>query len=150
METDMEWLAIVLCCAREGIRETVYLDHLGKPTAGIGHLLTEEERKKYRVGEKIPMEIISDWYQKDLLKALGAARAQANEIGAESEFFIAALASVNFQLGTAWYKIHKKTWRLLTEQNWQEAAKEVTKSVWYKQTPNRVEDFQRAILSLNQ
>ena len=31
---------------REGYKSVVYLDTLGKPTGGIGHLLSSEEKKK--------------------------------------------------------------------------------------------------------
>ena len=36
---------------REGNEECVYLDTLGKPTCGVGHLLTERERQVYQVGD---------------------------------------------------------------------------------------------------
>ena len=35
---------------REGYKNVVYLDTLGKPTGGIGHLLLPEEKKLYPVG----------------------------------------------------------------------------------------------------
>lgn len=143
---ELPMLGIVLCCYREGVLETVYKDSLGKTTAGIGHLLTEEEQERYKVGQKISLEQVSEWYQKDFLHAYGAARAQAKEIGVEAMHFVAALTSVNFQLGTNWYKIHKKTWQHLLDHNWEDAAKEAQNSRWYKQTPVRVKDFQEAIL----
>ena len=34
---------------REGYREDVYLDTLGKPTCGIGHLLTKEENEYLKI-----------------------------------------------------------------------------------------------------
>ena len=32
----------------EGVKYEVYLDHLGLPTCGIGHLLTKEENDQER------------------------------------------------------------------------------------------------------
>ena len=43
---------------REGNEECVYLDTLGKPTCGVGHLLTERERQVYQVGDKVSEEQI--------------------------------------------------------------------------------------------
>ena len=36
---------------REGYKNVVYLDTLGKPTGGIGHLLSKEECEKYKVDD---------------------------------------------------------------------------------------------------
>lgn len=146
---EIPMLGIVLCCYREGVLEEVYQDHLGYATAGIGHLLTEEEKKQYKVGERVSLEKVAEWYQKDFLHAYGAARAQAKEIGVDAMHFIAALTSVNFQLGTNWYKTHKKTWQYLLEHKWEEAAREAENSRWYRQTPVRVKDFQNSILRMN-
>jgi len=127
---------------------------LDKPTGGVGHVLTPAELRKYPVGTEIPETVVDEWYRKDSDKAFLAAREQAKELGRPD--MIPALASVNFQLGTNWYKDvkqpdgtvkkgHKNTWRLLKEGQWLEAAEEAANSRWAKQTPKRVDDFQRAI-----
>ena len=130
---------------REGERGDVYLDSLGKPTAGIGHLLTEAERAKYPVGTPVPKDVIDEWFKKDSAKAFAAANRQAKEIGRPD--MQAVLASVNFQLGTDWNKEHKKTWKLMKEGKWQEAAVEAANSRWFTQTPVRVKDLQDALVS---
>ena len=133
---------------REGWREEVYLDSEGKPTAGLGHLLLASERAQYKVGDKVPIAILEAWAQADTQKAYDAAQAQASTLGVNSSSFVGALTSVNFQLGTAWNTIHKKTWAYMVEGKWEKAAAEAQDSRWYSQTPVRVQDFQAALRAL--
>lgn len=44
---------------REGWRTKVYLDSLGKPTVGMGHLLTGKDINKYSVGVTIADNILT-------------------------------------------------------------------------------------------
>jgi GH24 family phage-related lysozyme (muramidase) len=120
-------------------------DAEGVLTAGIGHKLTPEELKQFSEGDSITSEQIQTWYEEDSRKAVSASVEQAEEIGVESEEFMSALASVNFQLGTNWNKIHKGTWKLMKEGKFEEAANEAADSVWNTQTPERVEAFQDAL-----
>lgn len=133
---------------REGSKSTSYLDSLGKLTGGVGHLMTEEEKKRYPAGTEIPKEVRDRWLKEDSAKAFEAAKQQAKELGVVDNKFVEALASVNFQLGTKWNTIHKKTWELMTQKKFDEAAKEAANSTWNKQTPVRVSDFQKALTEL--
>ena len=87
---------------REGDTNTVYLDTLNKPTAGVGHLLTKEEQQMYQVNDVVPDEVLKEWLRKDSEKAINAAFKQAQDLGIQDGEFIEALGSVNFQLGTNW------------------------------------------------
>ena len=58
---------------REGNEECVYLDTLGKPTCGVGHLLTERERQVYKVGDKVSKEQRDAWLDQDAAQAWEAA-----------------------------------------------------------------------------
>jgi GH24 family phage-related lysozyme (muramidase) len=133
---------------REGFENKVYLDSLGKPTVGVGHLLTEEQNKKYKVGDIVPDNILDKWLEEDSLKAWKAALKQSEDLDINDLDFIDSLASVNFQLGTNWFKIHKNTWKFLQTKKYDKAANEAQDSTWFKQTPIRVQDFQKAIRNL--
>jgi lysozyme len=130
---------------REGVVNKSYLDSLGKPTGGVGHLLTTEEQALYPEGTEIPQEVIDGWLVQDSTKAMEAAEKQAQELGVESEEMVLALSSVNFQLGPNWKKEHKNTWKLMKQGKYEEAAEEAANSDWHGQTPTRVEDFQEAL-----
>ena len=132
---------------REGVRYVSYLDSLDKPTGGVGHLLTKEEQALYPVGTPIPENVVNQWLEQDVKTAKAAAKNQLAELpNKPTQQFENALIGVNFQLGTSWYKEHKKTWKYLKEGKYTEASKEVFDSTWHKQTPVRTKDFNKAIL----
>ena len=142
---------------REGKRLDVYPDPVKGdkyPTVGIGHLVKKADGLK--IGDKITEAQCDAFYKKDTDKAVKAAIEQATTLGVQDNVkFVAALASVNFQLGTKWNSIHKTAWKQMTEGKYEEAAVSITKgtgkngnSKWLDQTPTRVEDFQKALSQL--
>jgi len=137
---------------REGNIDHVYLDTLGKPTCGVGHLLTEEECKLYKVSENVDKKIRDKWLEEDAQKAWDAAVQQLQDLNIADLEFIIALGSVNFQLGTSWMNKFPSAYRALKEKDYDEAIKQVStgsgkdgQSRWKEQTPVRVEDFVTAI-----
>ena len=140
---------------REGVVYASYPDSLKKPTGGVGHLLTQEEQLLYPIkyvngkpiGTPIPENVVNQWLEQDVKIAKAAAKNQLAELpNKPTQQFENALIGVNFQLGTSWYKEHKKTWKYLKEGKYTEASKEVFDSTWHKQTPVRTKDFNKAIL----
>ena len=137
---------------REGNEECVYLDSLGKPTCGVGHLLTERERQVYQVGDKVSEEQRTAWLEADAAKAWEAAAQQIEDLGVEDAEFIIVLGSVNFQLGTRWMDKFPSAYKALKNKDYDEAIRQVStgsgkdgQSKWKEQTPVRVEDFVIAI-----
>ena len=131
---------------REGVRNDVYKDSEGKLTVGIGHLVTSSDGLK--LGDKITDAQVSEFFKKDSAEAVSAAKSQMSMAKISDSNFAVYLASVNFQLGKDWYKDHKKTWALIMEGKYEEAAEEAAKSKWAKQTPVRLKDFQGALRAL--
>ena len=137
---------------REGNVDHVYLDTLGKPTCGVGHLLTKKERSLYKVNEKVNKKIRDQWVEEDGQKAWDAAVQQLQDLNIDNLEFIIALGSVNFQLGTRWMNKFPSAYRALADKDYDEAIKQVStgsgkdgQSRWKEQTPVRVEDFVTAI-----
>lgn len=125
---------------REGLVLKWYKDSLGKLTGGYGHL--------QRPGEAsivITQKVADDWLEDDLGAATVAAKDQAKQLPFWTQELEDVLVSVNFQLGTQWYTKFPKTWGLLKAGKYEEAAWEAEDSLWAKQTPVRVRDFQRAL-----
>lgn len=131
---------------REGIKYRSYKDSLGKLTGGVGHLLSPLEATTYPEGSQIAPKTVEAWLVGDIDLAWKAAERQAIELAEPSQELVEALIHINFQLGTGWNKIHKKTWKLMTQGRYRAAAREAANSVWYRQTPVRVEDFQKALI----
>lgn len=128
---------------REGKRNMVYKDSLGKPTVGVGHLVQKGDNLK--VGERISDAKVREFLEKDASKAFNAAKMQAGELGINDADFIIALGSVNFQLGTSWRSKFPNTWRHIVNGNYAQAIKNIERSLWAKQTPVRTKDFVNAI-----
>jgi lysozyme len=137
---------VALLKDREGYRLDVYLDTKNLPTVGIGHLVVAAD--KLKVGDTIDDARAMAFFKKDTAEAISAAKSQASKAGISDGDFIVYLTSVNFQLGSDWYKEHKKTWALIMEGQYSAAAAEVKKSRWNGQTPVRTKDFMGALLKL--
>jgi lysozyme len=135
-----------LMILREGKENTVYRDSLGKPTVGIGHLVLPADN--LQVGDQITDARVSAFFQADGAAALAAARTQAAQAGITSSDFIPYLASVNFQLGTRWTSTFPNTWAMIVNGDYDAAADALNGTLWAKQTPVRVQDFQGALRAL--
>lgn len=117
-----------------------YPDSLGKITGGYGHLQRPQDK-----GLDVTKERAEQWLKEDMALAIAAATKQADELPYVTPELYEVLVSVNFQLGTAWTSKFKNTWALLKAGQYDKAAVESENSLWAKQTPVRVRDFQRAL-----
>lgn len=124
---------------REGFVSGTYLDTLGNPTAGFGHLLSEDERKKYPVGTEIPQEQLDAWYKEDSAEAKEAAKGQLKELGLDDSAY-ATLTSMNYQLGTNWTEEWPETVQAIKEGDYDKAVSNIASSKWMQQTPERAND----------
>jgi GH24 family phage-related lysozyme (muramidase) len=122
-----------LMADREGCRNVVYKDTLGKPTVGIGHLVVASDN--LQVGDRITDEQITTFFQKDGAAALSAARLQAVEAGITDPDFIPYLGSVNFQLGTHWTNTFPNTWKMIVDGKYEEAARALDGTQWAPRDP---------------
>ena len=111
---------------REGYKNVVYLDTLGKPTGGIGHLLSAEEKKLYPVGCPLKESVIKEWYDNDIQKSLDACNEQCKILNVFDTEFKIALTSVNFQLGTKWFRKFPAAWKALCHREYDKAIDEIT------------------------
>lgn len=125
--------------AAEGYKEIAYLDSRGILTVGIGHRVTAFD--SIRLGEKISAQRVQEFFNADIKKAFDAAKSQAKELGKYTPQMIAALTSVNFQLGTGWRSKFKNTWSDLKNGNVNSAISRLNNSDWKEQTPTRVTEF---------
>lgn len=116
-----------------------YLDSEGIKTGGYGHV--------YRKGDPDRFDGVKayEWLVSDIAKArLGAAKL-FDLLPFQTQSLFDVLVSVCYQLGNAWYKEHKKTWKLMLEGDYENAAREAENSKWFRQTPVRVKDLQGAL-----
>lgn len=131
---------------REGYRLAVYKDTLGKPTAGIGHLILPTDNLK--VGQPITPAQASAWFLKDGSGDMAAAVSQCRQADINDDAFLAVLGSVCYQLGADWMKVFPTMWGMLLKGDYAGCAKDAQSTAWARQTPVRVEDFVSALLAL--
>lgn len=141
------WAAYeALLVLREGEKYVVYYDSLGKPTGGIGHLLLPSDGLV--AGQAIPDATVKRWFEHDGATAMDCAVTQAKEAGIASQAFLPYLASVCYQLGGGWTHQFPHTWDLICRGQYDIAANALPATLWDRQTPVRVADFQKALRAL--
>ncbi len=135
-----------LAAQREGRKNVVYKDSLGKLTTGIGHLVLASDHLV--LGQTISDAQVDMFWKADSAAAMAAARHQAEQAGITDPKFLPYLASVCFQLGTGWINKFPNTWKMICKGEYETAAVALGGTLWAKQTPVRVADFQGALRRL--
>lgn len=88
--------------AHEGEILRVYLDPVGLPTMGVGHLLTDEEKAKYPVGSVITRGVSQEFLERDLRRFENAVNTLVKVPINQNQFD--ALVSFAFNVGEANFK----------------------------------------------
>ena len=127
----------------EGFRNEPYLDSLGHPTIGYGHLITNKEKKMFQA--KYSKKFLSNLFDKDFNKALTAYKKNFN-YKKHSKNTKEVLIEMIFQLGIKKQKKFVKMNSHIQNNDMFLAALEMKNSLWYKQTPKRVDGLIKLLL----
>lgn len=124
----------------EGVVHAVYLDHLGYPTFGIGHLIREEDPEYgLEVDTPVSEERVTEAFQADLDIAISECKAlydQWDDFPGEVQEI---LVNMMFNLGRTRLSKFKNMRKAIDNEDWATAAVEGRDSRWYKQVGNRAE-----------
>lgn len=101
------------------------------------------------LGKTITQALADQWLAEDLKVADEASWENVKGLKYCTQELKDVLVSVNFQLGTSWHKKFVKTYSLMKAGDFVGAAWEAENSLWAKQTPVRVRDFQFALVRLD-
>jgi lysozyme len=124
----------------EGIKHEVYLDHLGYPTCGIGHLVTPEDEEHGRdVGTSVTEERVAALFEADLEIVQADCDQLFDDFENLPENIKVVCAAMAFQLGRSRLSGFKKFRAAVDEGRWSDVVFEMIDSKWYRQTPGRVE-----------
>ena len=126
----------------EGVVYEIYKDHLGYPTFGVGHLVTESDPEQgQEVGTPVSKERVKDCFEKDLDTAISECDAlyQPGEFDKLPGEVQEILVNMMFNMGRTRLSKFKKMHRAILEGDWKEASKEGRDSRWYRQVTNRAE-----------
>lgn len=126
--------------ADEGCKYEIYLDHLGLPTFGIGHLVTENDPEHGQmVGTEVSEERVAEVFEKDIEVTLGECEKLYSGFSELPEEVQHILANMMFNMGRPRLSGFKKFNACVGDGDWEGAADEMIDSRWYRQVTNRAE-----------
>ncbi len=122
----------------EGVRYHVYLDHLGYPTFGIGHLVIEGDPEyPGEEGEPVSPDRVAEAFESDLegvLRDCNILYPDFDDLPEEAQHVI---ANMMFNMGRPRLSKFVGMKRGVDKRDWNAAADEMVDSNWYRQVTNR-------------
>lgn len=133
----------------EGVKYEIYLDHLGYPTFGIGHLVIESDPEHgCEVGTPVSADRVAEAFEQDVQTVLSDCTKLYPDFDDLPEEAQQIIANMMFNLGYTRLSKFKGMKAGVDSQDWNLAADEMIDSAWYRQVPNRAKrlvDRMRAI-----
>ena len=124
----------------EGVKHEIYLDHLGLPTFGIGHLITKsDEEYGEDVGTSVSDHRVKECFESDVQQVIKDCQIlydDFNDLPEEAQLII---ANMMFNMGRPRLSKFKGMKRGVDARDWNQAADEMVDSRWYKQVTNRAD-----------
>ena len=137
--------------ADEGLKKVIYLDHLGHPTVGVGHLITDKDPEYGKpVGTVISTNRVKHLLLGDIEWVMESVRQEFDEWDKFPEEAQVVIASMMFQLGLPRFRQFKRFAYHVRRWEWLEASYEMLDSKWAKQdTPNRAKRLAARLEKVN-
>ncbi len=133
----------------EGIVNEIYLDHLGFPTFGVGHLIRETDPEYgWEVGTAVSDERVNQCLDEDLQTAIGECHVVFPDFDELPEEAQLVIANMMFNLGRPKLNKFRNFIAAVEARQWNEAANQMVDSLWYRQVTARAERLVRRIRSL--
>ena len=124
----------------EGCKYEIYLDHLGLPTFGIGHLVTEDDPEhSQEVGTAVSEERVQEVFEQDVQITIGECKKLYEDWDDFPEEVQLICANMMFNMGRPRLSAFKGMKRGLDARDWNAAADERVDSKWYRQVTNRAQ-----------
>ena len=124
----------------EGRVDAIYLDHLGYPTFGIGHLITDDDPEH---GSPVDTPVsdlrVVEAFEDDVQNVLNDCEklyVQWEHLPEEVQLII---ANMMFNMGYPRLSKFKGMKRGVDDRNWNQAADEMVDSRWYNQVTKRAD-----------
>lgn len=128
----------------EGVRYEIYIDSLGFPTFGIGHLLTKHDiewivwnNTPRGAKVKVSKERVEEVFRKDMEACLVDCKIVFPDFLKFDEELKQIIANMMFNLGLNRFKGFKRFIKAIKEKDFKEAADEMMNSDWYFQVGDR-------------
>lgn len=122
----------------EGVKYVIYLDHLGLPTFGIGHLVTKTDPESGQaVGTSISKERVAECFDMDVQSVINDCNKLYKDFEDLPEEVQQIIANMMFNMGYTRLSKFKGMKRGVDSKDWNQAADEMVDSRWYRQVTNR-------------
>lgn len=122
----------------EGIVYAVYKDHLGNKTLGIGHLVTKDDPEYgLAIGYVVEEDRVMELFEEDVEEAFKTANDLVPLLYARPIPVQRVIVNMAFQLGYNKLSRFTKTLAHVHQCQYNEAADEMLRSLWARQTPKR-------------
>ena len=124
----------------EGSVNEIYLDHLGLPTFGIGHLVTEwDEEYGWEVGTPVNEDRCIECFDTDIQIVLSDCDRLYPDFNELPEEVQRIIANMMFNMGRPRLSKFKGMKRGVDARDWNAAADEMVDSQWYRQVTKRAD-----------
>ena len=124
----------------EGVKYEVYLDHMGYPSFGIGHLITDDDPEcGASVGTKVDSDRVQEAFEADVESVLSDCErlyVQFEHLPEEVQLIV---ANMMFNMGYTRLSKFKGMKRGVDARDWESAADEMVDSKWYRQVTRRAD-----------
>ena len=124
----------------EGVKYEIYLDHLGLPTFGIGHLVIDSDPEHGEpVGTEVSEDRVNECFDKDVEIVLSDCETLYPDYYDLPEEVQLIIANMMFNMGRPRLSKFKGMKRGVDARDWNAAADEMVDSNWYRQVTNRAD-----------
>jgi len=124
----------------EGVKYEIYLDHLGLPTFGIGHLVLESDPEYGQpVGTAVSEDRVNECFARDVDVVLEECKKLLPSFEVLPEDVQLIIANMMFNMGRPRLSGFKNFLAAIALQDWHTASVEMVDSRWYQQVTNRAE-----------
>ena len=133
----------------EGVKHEIYLDHLGYPTFGIGHLVLDTDPEHGQpVGTAVSNDRVIEAFEADLVGVMSDCERLYPDFGDLPEEAQQVIANMMFNMGRPRLSKFKGMKRGVDARDWNIAADEMIDSRWYRQVTNRADRLVQRIRAL--
>lgn len=124
----------------EGSVNKIYLDHLGLPTFGIGHLVIDSDPEYgQEVGTPVSEDRVAEAFDKDVEIVIDDCEKLYPDFDELPEEVQRIIANMMFNMGRPRLSKFKGMKRGVDNRDWNAAADEMVDSNWYRQVTKRAD-----------
>ena len=133
----------------EGVKYEIYKDHLGYPTFGIGHLITEDDPEHGEPdGTEISEDRVNEVFESDVATFVSEAKILFPDLDELPDVAQQVIVNMAFNMGRPRLSKFKNFIAGVNDRDWVRAAEEMMDSRWADQVGARATRLRNLILTL--